>query len=48
MRRVVILAIVLALAGCQAATTDYNAKPKACDQRAVESGFCVPGEYEGE
>ena len=36
------------LAGCQGteAKTDYNEKPKQCDPRAVESGRCVPGEYD--
>lgn len=40
--------VVVALAGCQGAKakTDYNEKPKQCDPRAVESGLCVPGEYE--
>jgi uncharacterized protein YceK len=48
MPRLVLLMMVLVLAGCQSTTTDRNAKPKECDQRAMESGLCVPGEYENE
>jgi len=48
MRRLVLLMMVLVLAGCQSTTTDRNAKPKECDVRAVDSGICVPGEYESE
>jgi uncharacterized protein YceK len=48
MRRLVLLMMVLVLAGCQSATTDRNTQPKECDVRAVDSGVCVPGEYESE
>jgi uncharacterized protein YceK len=48
MRRVVMVMMVLVLAGCQSTTTDRNAKPKECDRRAIDSGLCVPGEYEDE
>ena len=47
MRRLAVLFIALALVGCQS-TTNSNATPKECDSRAVDSGFCVPGEYENE
>lgn len=46
MRRLVVLVMVLVVAGCQSTTTDRNEKPKECDPRTVESGLCVPGEYE--
>ena len=47
MRQLIGLMIAaLVLAGCQTGKTDYNEKPKVCDPRAVESGLCVPGEYE--
>ena len=48
MRRVVMLVMVLALAGCQSTTTDRNEKTKECDSRAIDSGLCVPGEYDSE
>jgi hypothetical protein len=48
MRRLFMLVMVLALAGCQSTGTDRNEKPKVCDRRAVDSGLCVPGEYENE
>ena len=48
MRRVVVLMMVLALVGCQSTTTDRNAKPRECDRRAIDSGLCVPGEYDSE
>lgn len=48
MRRAIMLVMVLALAGCQSASTDYSAKPKECDRRAIDSGLCVPDEYESE
>ena len=48
MRRVVMLMMVLALVGCQSTTTDRNTKPKECDRRDIESGLCVPGEYDEE
>lgn len=50
MRRLVMLTMALALIGCQSttATTDRNARPKQCDDRAVDSGLCVPGEYDSE
>ncbi len=48
MRRLVMLMMVLVVAGCQSTTTDRNEKPKECDHRAVDSGLCVPGEYESE
>lgn len=42
------LLMLVALAGCQGTKSDrdYSAKPKECDQRQVEVGYCVPGEYE--
>lgn len=47
MRQLVALMISLAvLAGCQTGKTDYDAKPKECDVRSIDSGLCVPGEYE--
>lgn len=48
MRRVIMLMMVLALVGCQSASTDRNEKPIECDARAADSGLCVPGEYESE
>jgi len=47
MRLILVLAALL-MAGCQSSKKepDYSTKPKQCDQRAVDSGFCVPGEYE--
>lgn len=47
MRLILVLAVVL-MAGCQSGKkeADYGVKPKSCDPRAVESGLCVPGEYE--
>lgn len=48
MRRVVMLMMVLALVGCQSTATDRNEKPMECDNRSVDSGLCVPGEYESE
>jgi hypothetical protein len=48
MRRLAVLVMVLALAGCQSTTTDRNEKPKECDRRAIDSGLCVPDEYENE
>ena len=47
MRLLAMLLLAFALAGCQS-TTNSNEKPKECDRRAVESGLCVPGEYENE
>lgn len=49
MRLLPLLMIVL-LAACQGSKSeaDYSAKPKTCDARAVDSGYCVPGEYEQE
>jgi hypothetical protein len=49
MRLIPLLMIVL-LAACQGTKSepDYSAKPKTCDTRASDSGFCVPGEYEQE
>lgn len=48
--RLVFAMMFLALAGCQGTKAtkepDYNEKPKQCDPRAVESGLCVPGEYD--
>lgn len=46
MRRFAVLLIAFALVGCQSTTSDRNAKPKECDRRAIDSGLCVPGEYE--
>ena len=48
MRRLVLLTMALALIGCQSTTTDRNARPKGCDARALDSGRCVPGEYDSE
>jgi hypothetical protein len=48
MRRLVMMMMLLALVGCQSTTTDRNEKPKECDTRAIESGLCVPGEYDSE
>ena len=48
MRRVVMLMMVLALVGCRSTSTDRNEKQIECDARAVDSGLCVPGEYESE
>lgn len=46
MRLVLVFAAML-MVGCQATKeTDYSAKPKECDARAVDSGLCVPGEYD--
>ncbi len=44
------LLMIVLLAACQGSKseTDYSVKPKTCDARAVDSGACVPGEYEGE
>lgn len=49
MRLLPLLMIVL-LAACQGTKSepDYNEKPKKCDARAVDSGLCVPGEYDQE
>lgn len=46
--RPVLLVLLVVLAGCQTGKkeTDYSTKPKACDPRAIDSGLCVPGEYE--
>jgi hypothetical protein len=47
MRQLVALIIAAAvLAGCQTGKTDYNEKPKECSPRAIEVGYCVPGEYD--
>ena len=48
MRRLFMLMMVFVVAGCQSTTSDRNEKPKECDSRAIENGFCVPGEYEDE
>jgi hypothetical protein len=48
MRRLVMLMMVLVVAGCQSTTTDRNEKLKECDSRAIDSGLCVPDEYESE
>jgi hypothetical protein len=46
--RLVLLLVVALLAGCQSTKkeTDYSTKPKKCDAREADSGFCVAGEYE--
>lgn len=46
--RMIPLLVLLLLVGCQSTTseTDRNAKPKKCDTRAADSGFCVPGSYD--
>jgi uncharacterized lipoprotein YajG len=48
MRLILVLAALLLMAGCQSSKKepDYSTQPKQCDQRAVDSGLCVPGEYE--
>ena len=40
--------MIMALAACQSTKSegDYSAKPKECDQRQIEVGYCVPGAYE--
>lgn len=48
MRRLVLLMTALALIGCQSTTTDRSAKPNECDRRSIDSGLCVPGEYDSE
>jgi len=42
------LLMVVSLTGCQGTKSepDLNAKPKECQQRQIEIGYCVPGEYE--
>ncbi|MEW9808014.1 hypothetical protein [Mesorhizobium marinum] len=46
--RLVLLLVVALLAACQSTKkeTDYGTKPKTCDARSVDSGLCVPGEYD--
>lgn len=42
------LLLALLLLGCQSSgrERDYSEKPKTCDSRSIESGLCVPGEYD--
>lgn len=48
MRRLLLTMLYLAvLAGCQSGGS-RSIEPKSCDPRELESGRCVPGEYEAE
>ena len=42
------LLMMVTLAGCQGTKTEpgNSAKPRECDQRQIDVGYCVPGEYE--